>query len=346
MDGRMVRARWSRRRARPLLLAWGLALLAATCGSTQLIANAPRVTARVAPGPLSAVAVATTSTTVPQWPRPTPGWPLGPVPAALGAYRGLGAWVDIYDWSAAFTNGSPRLGPASVDAISADGAQTLFIQVAATRVGGLVLEPDRLAPILARAHQRGLHVVAWFLPTFVDLNADLAHLTAIAQLPVDSIAVDIESLAVRDPVLRSQRLIALSDALRSALPGRALGAIVPSPTLTDVVDRGLWPGFPWSALASVYDVWLPMAYWSLRSPASGWQDPFRYTTDSVVRLRHDLARPDARVDPIGGLAIGAQPADAQAFVEAVRASGSIGGGLYNSSTTASSVWAALHPLHS
>ena len=40
------------------------------------------------------------------------------------AYRGLGTWVDMYDWSRQFTGGNPDVGPADVDRMAGVGVQT------------------------------------------------------------------------------------------------------------------------------------------------------------------------------------------------------------------------------
>jgi hypothetical protein len=275
-------------------------------------------------------------------PRPTPVPTRSAEEAAARAlYRGLGTWADVYDWTAAFTNGNPRFGPADVDAMAAQGVQTLYIQAAHAGRPDSVLEPQRLLPILARAHQRGLRVVAWYLPDLTNVGSDLAHLTAISRLAVDSVAVDIESKAVSDVATRNARLVDLSRALRAALPGRAIGAIVLPPVLTEVINPAYWPDFPWRAIAPFYDVWLPMAYWSSRSSSSGYRDGYRYTADSVIRLRNDLGRPGALVHAIGGVADQVSAGDAVRFVAAARATSCLGASLYDWRTTAMALWPTL-----
>ena len=301
-----------------------------------------------------ATTVTTVATTVATSPPPAPPRPAARRPraatvsaasaratAARAQYRGLGTWADVYDWTAAFTNGNPRFGPADVDAMAAQGVQTLYIQAAQATSADPVLEPRRLLPIVARAHQRGLRVVAWYLPDLTDVSADLAHLTAISRLAVDGVAVDIESRAVGDVATRNARLVDLSRALRAALPGRPIGAIVLPPTLTEVINPAYWPGFPWRSIAPLYDVWLPMAYWSFRSVSSNYRDGYRYTADSVIRLRNDLGQPGALVHPIGGIADQVSAADALRFVGAARATGCLGASLYDWRTTAGAVWPAM-----
>src|SRR5579862_1661032 len=155
------------------------------------------------------------------------GEKLAPDPARLvNPYRGLGAWVDMYAWSDTFTEGNPSFGPADVAAMAAAGVQTLYLQ-AAQQVGpATALEPARLDALITAAHRAGIAVVVWYQPTFQDVATDLARLLAIARLPADQVAVDIESTAVADVSARDAALIALSQQLRRALPTRLLGAVV------------------------------------------------------------------------------------------------------------------------
>ena len=78
------------------------------------------------------------------------------------------------------------------------------------RAAAGVMEPDRLAPLIERAHDRGLHVVAWYLPTLVDVEADLRRLDGVGGPAVDGLAVDIESVEVTDVAERNRRLLHLS----------------------------------------------------------------------------------------------------------------------------------------
>ena len=295
---------------------------------------------------VTAPATVAPSTAPPTTARPAPKRPVVSRPVAPVAFRGLGTWADVYDWSATFTNGKPRFGPDDVDRMAAQGVQTLYIQTAHADVPGPVLEPDRLLPIIARARQRGVRVVGWYLPNLQDVGADLQRLVAIARLGADGIGVDIESRAVSDVAARNDRLVALSRRLRAAAPGRAIGAIVLPPTLTEVVNPAYWPSFPWRAIAPFYDVWLPMAYWSVRSNASGYRDGYRYVADSIIRLRNDLGQPLAPVHAIGGIADQVDASATRRFVAAVRATNSAGGSLYDWRTTAPTLWASLRSLRS
>jgi hypothetical protein len=263
-----------------------------------------------------------------------------------GPYEGLGTWVDMYSWSNTFTGGAPHFGLADVDAMASAGVQTLYIQAASQTGPATVLEGDRLLALIRRAHQRRIFVVVWYLPTLVNLADDMTRLLEISELPADGVAVDIESTDIADVGRRNAALISLSQQLRFALPGRPLGAIVLPATLLEVVNTSYWPNFPYVALAPSYDAWLPMVYWTDRLASSGFRDGYRYTVDSVRRLRRDLgAAAAAPVNPIGGVSVdGIGLGDMSGFVNAAKDTGSVGGGVYEWPGTDPAAWPVLRAL--
>lgn len=280
-----------------------------------------------------------------------PSAPSHPRPAAVGSnggirpYLGLGTWVDVYDWSLQFTNGKPTVSPVDVPSMARAGVQTLYIQASKHDSPTDILEPDRLQPIIDAAHSRGLRVVAWYLPTLVDPEADLRRLTAVAALQnIDGIAVDIESRLVPDVAERNHRLIDLSSALRRALPGQTIGAIVLPPVALEVINQRYWPDFPYRDIAPSYDVWMTMGYWTNRTQASGYRDAYRYTKENVDRLRNNLGQPNAQVHPVGGIGNRTSAADIDGYKRAVTAVHGIGGSLYDWHTTATARWANLRPI--
>ncbi|MGH9113957.1 MAG: hypothetical protein ACRDZN_16905, partial [Acidimicrobiales bacterium] len=266
----------------------------------------------------------------------------GPAARDLGAYAGHGAWVDVYDLGSPGRSGGP---PAEVtlddlDGMAAAGVRTVYLQAAQDDGTGDpgVLDAETIGAFLVRAHQLGLRVVGWYLPRLSDVHRDLAHLRSVADFAVlghrfDGVAVDIEwTDGVIDPAERSERLVELSSRLRDQVGGDALGAIVLPPVQTDVVNPGLWPGFPWSELAALYDVWLPMVYWTERRADSGYRDGAAYTGENVARLRDHLGDADAAVHPIGGIGDEATAADLAGYVAQLDATGAIGGSVYDWAT--------------
>lgn len=266
-----------------------------------------------------------------------------PAPGRAGTYGGMGTWVDVYDWSHTYTGGRPGMSPNDVDRMADRGVQTLYIQASRFNApGDGPLEPDLLQAYIGRAHARGIRVVAWYLPNFVDLNRDVNRLVSIGRLPVDGLAVDIEATDVGDVNERNRRLIQLSSSVRGALPGRQLAAVVLPAVVTDVISPNYWPSFPYQQLGPYYDVWMPMSYWTNRSSASGYRDSYRYTRENVDRLRSRLG--GVAVHPIGGIGDRTSPADIAGFRRAVIDTGSIGGSLYDWRTTGSGLWPEMQGL--
>jgi hypothetical protein len=262
----------------------------------------------------------------------------------IAPYAGLGTWVDVYDWSH-YHDTTPTIGPDQVDAMAAEGVQTLFIQTAKHDTPDLISERELLEPIIMRAHQRGMRVVAWYLPTLEDVDNDLNRLLASADLAVDGLAVDIESRKVPDAAERSARLVDLSNRLRAALPGRAIGAIVMPPVQMEVVNQNFWPNFPWREIAPLYDVWQTMGYWTDRKSSSGYRDPYTYTDENLRRLRNNLANPTAAVSPVGGVG-GMGTDDIESFLRAAAEHGAIGGSIYDFRTTRAEAWPSLRKFRS
>ena len=275
----------------------------------------------------------------PAAPVPAPS-PVGG-PAGVEAYRGMGTWVDVYDWTHAYTRGRPPVGPGDLDRMAGLGVRTLYIQASKHDAPTDVLEPELLTQWIDGARRRGIRVVAWYLPTLVDPARDLQRMVAIAGLPVDSVAVDIESKDVPNLAERNRRLVAYSARLRQALPGRVIGGIVLPPVVLEAVNPHYWPAFPYRDLVSSYDVWLTMGYWTNRPTGTPYRDAHRYTKENVSRLRANLGRPDAVVHAIGGIGDRTTVADVVGYRLAVLETGSVGGSLYDWRTTRPELWVAM-----
>jgi hypothetical protein len=200
------------------------------------------------------------------------------MPRDLEPYAGLGTWVDGFDFGPAYTASKvPPIAPSAVDDMAANGVKTVYLQAVRddARSPGGVVDRALVAEFLIRAHRRGMRVVGWYLPKFTDIDLDFEHLQQIADFDVlghrfDGVAVDIEATEdVPDVAARNEALITLSTRLRAASGHDTLGAIVLPPVLTEVVNQQYWPDFPWLELHPLYDVWLPMSYWTFRSISSG-----------------------------------------------------------------------------
>lgn len=271
--------------------------------------------------------------------------PDGPMVRSSAPYGGLGVWIDAFDFEPNYQGEgrSPAVDATVVDDFAELGVQTLYLQAARAddRAPGRLLDEALLAEFLAAAHAHDIAVVGWYLPLFDDVDRDLDRLLAIAEFEAlghrfDGVAVDIEYIeAVADADERSRRLIDLSQRLRAARPGEAIGAIVPPPVQLEVINPSYWPRFPWRELDASYDVWLPMAYWTVRTTESGYRDAYRYSEESVRRLRNNIGRPDVVVHIIGGIGDQTTLADLDGLRRAIADTGSIGGSIYD--------WVSLGP---
>lgn len=257
----------------------------------------------------------------------------------LDAYRGLATWVDIYDPKAWV---SPE---ATVSAMKAHGVRTLFLETGNYHQPTAIVRRARAARFIEAAHAQGIKVVAWYLPSFGKSRRDyLRSLAAIrfrtpAGQSFDSFALDIEASVIKSVPLRTARLIDLSTRIRAAVRSSyGLGAIIPSPRGMQLLPH-YWPAFPYAALGDVYDVFLPMGYFSYRPRDLG--GPFGYTTRNVALIREGTGNPSEPVHAIGGLADEVSAGQARAFVRAARACGVIGASLYDFTTTRPGAWRRL-----
>jgi hypothetical protein len=272
--------------------------------------------------------------------------------AGVGVFSGLGTWVDVFDFDPAHAKGGPSVSPGDVDVMAAAGVRTLYLQAARPQdpaAPGDLTAPDLLAAFLQRAHSKGMAVVAWYLPHLSDLADDRRHLDAIIDFRArgqrfDGVALDIEWRAgVPDPAARSERLVELSRQLREKAGELPVGAIVLPPVVTDVVNTGYWPGFPWEGLRRLYDAWLPMSYWTQRGRGSPYADAHRYTADNVRMVRDHLGDPTALVHAIGGIGDGSSVDDYRDFLAACDDTGVVGWSVYDWDTTDPAAWAVLRP---
>ena len=266
--------------------------------------------------------------------------------SASSPYAGVGTWLSRYRFTREFGGAQPPVTPSAVDTMAAAGVRTLYLQPAADdpRFPGL-LSTDVLGQFLLRAHARGMQVVAWYLPHFADIAGDLRRLREMAALRVDGqgfdgIAVDIEFTDAVGLAPRNAALVDLSRQLRAALPDVELGAIVLPPVVTDVLNTAYWPQFPWHELTDLYDVWLPMAYWSNRSEGP-FADPHRYVAENIARVREHLADRCAVVSVIGGYDVQETAEDYAAMAQAATEERAVGISIWDWPTTPPSAWPAV-----
>jgi hypothetical protein len=269
----------------------------------------------------------------------------------LDAYRGLGTWVDVLDYVPAFQqNGrKPAVTTGTFDRMPGRGVKTVYLQGAEddARSPGNTIDRKLLGRMLRAAHDADLRVVAWYLPRFADVDADFRRARALLDFKsdgqrFDGLALDIEAnKSVPDLGTRNTALLELSQRVRERAGNRVVGAIVLEPVFLEVVSTNFWPAFPWRQLKPLYDVWLPMSYWTNRNVESGYREGFRYNDENIRRLRNNLGDEKAPVHAIGGIGDAAQTKDYEGFVRAAKKDHAIGWSIYDYSTTARNAWRRL-----
>jgi hypothetical protein len=265
--------------------------------------------------------------------------------AAPGAepavFAGLGTWVDIYDTAAYRSPG------ATAARIAARGVATVYVETANDRSSVDVVNPRQLGLFVDALMARGLRVVAWYLPGFVDPALDVRRTRAMlsfrtpAGAAFDGVALDIESLRLKSVGLRTTRLLALSRILRKEAGETPVAAITYPP-------RGFerhptwWPNFPWQQLTAMVDAWIPMAYTG--GGFKGYDATYGYVARSLKLLRASVG-PEIPVHAAGGVADRMNEEELKAFADALVDDGTVTGwSLYDFHTTGPKAWTALAPL--
>jgi hypothetical protein len=256
----------------------------------------------------------------------------------ISAYQGLGTWIDIYDLAVI------ARPIATARAISARGVRTVYVETSNYRQELDVVDAPGVGRLIEALHDSGLEVVSWYLPGFEKPALDLRRSLAAIRFRTprgdgfDGFALDIEAAVVK-PAPRAQRLLTLSRRLRSVVGAGALGAIVPSPRGMELRPT-YWPGFPWAALRRLYDVFLPMTYYTYRF--DGADAAYGYLARSLAIIRRQTGDPAVPIHLIGGLAEATDATEAEALAQVVGDDGGLAGwSLYDWATTNAPAWQEL-----
>lgn len=268
--------------------------------------------------------------------------PTGRLSSRQGAnavFGGVGSWIDIFATQA-------RAHPAGVIAsLRQHGVTTLYLETSNYSHPVPVVGRSIAGAFIDDAHAAGIRVVAWYLPSLVRPSADFRRALGAIRFQsatgqrFDAFALDIEASLVKNVGVRNERLLALSRSLRRSAPANyPLGAIVPSPVGMRRHPR-YWPQFPFAQLATTFDSFLPMAYFThyARTPAAA----YAYAHDVIAAIRSQSARPDVPIHIIGGIADDAPVSAFDAFIRAAADCDVTGISLYAFSQTSAAEWAAL-----
>jgi hypothetical protein len=283
-------------------------------------------------------------------PKPKP--PPRPAGPNISAFRGLGAWVDTYDY-----DDIPDVAAAVAD-MKAHGVKTLYIQTGRwNKPDKNASEPFANRAILERwihaAHAQGIKVVGWYLPAYDDITRDVRRTRAIALYRTttgqrfDALGIDIEYRAQVSHDAFNAGVAEHARRVRLLLGSRyPIAAITPAPLQMEV-RPDYWAGFPWRSLGLHSDVFMPMAYWSFRHDCSS--NPahcaYGYTRGSVEQIRKLTGKPNVPVHVIGGVADSITTQDVVDFVRAATVTNVYGGSLYDYFTTKPEYWAPLAKLN-
>jgi hypothetical protein len=223
--------------------------------------------------------------------------------------------------------------------------KTLYLETGNSRSDGELFKPAQLSEFITAAHARDMKVVAWYLPDLVDMTKDYARINAAIQFRTsggqkfDSFALDIESGAIKSQKPRNRALLKLSRQIRAATGASyPLGAIIPSPV--GLSKKGsYWGTFPYTDLAPIYDVFVPMGYYTYHGDGAALA-----LSDTLGNARILRSKPGCSAVPIhmiGGVAEKSSTAEVQAFVRGTQESGCIGASLYSWPGTKAGAWSAL-----
>ncbi len=256
----------------------------------------------------------------------------------LSGYAGLGSWVDIF-------NHRPWEKPvAAVATMRARGAKTIYLQTSTYGQSGAIYDDEAIDEFLHHAHKRDMKVVAWYVPSFAQQKVDLRSSKRAIDYRsptgerFDSFALDIEATHVGDIATRNMRLLNLSKRIRRHA-GRSypLGAITPDPIASEY-----WPRFPYKGVAKIYDVFVPMAYFTFR--AAGYSDVRRYTQANIRKIRRETGDREVPIHMIGGIAGDAGRRSLRGFVKASRELQVAGASLYDYPITDRMSWYEMRAL--
>ena len=259
--------------------------------------------------------------------------------APLAAYRGLGTWVDLYD---SLAWGDPA---AAVTDMASHGVRTLYLETSNYGSPTALHEPAAMGAFVDACFKAHMKIVAWYLPGFQqparDLNRSLAAIRYVSPggHRFTSFALDIEASMVKPVSTRNLRLNRLSTAIRGAVGAHyPLGAIIPSP-VGMAKSATYWPKFPYAELAGVYDVMVPMGYYTYHG--SGYANAYSDTRNNVSIIREETGDPTIPIHVIAGLAGQSSSTETLAYVRALRENGCLGGSLYDWATTTGADWQVL-----
>lgn len=257
----------------------------------------------------------------------------------LWAYRGMSTWVDIFNWEPWI---NPRWGVAEM---KREGVQTIYIETSRYTKDSAFFNKEALGRILEEAHDVNIRVVAWYLPGLMNVKQDFARSRAAIKFRsprgdrFDAFALNLECDEIANITLRNKRAIRLSQRLKRSVPrSYGLGTIV-----VDPVHAFYWPKFPYRRLGRLYDVMMPMSYWTYREVFKA-RKVGRFVTENINAIRRATRGLDTKINVPGGIAKRTSLSATRAYVRALKRKRVLGGGLYDFSLMKQRQWPILRKL--
>lgn len=277
----------------------------------------------------------------------------------LDPYRGLGAWIDLYDYCIR-GNTDPI---ASVDELARRGVRTLYLQTSRWKEANDLSHIAKLTLFLDQAALKNISVVGWYLPGFGDLDRDIRRSLAVMNFVTPSgnkfagFAADIETReeVANDRARFNAGIAEYSRRLRETAPADSVLAGIVVDAKNNERAPWRWEGFPWREIGETYDIVMPMAYWSVSrgytAPKclSPEYDTGQYMREVASKTTALMGR-DRPMHIIGGIADCVSAGETAAYVNAMKEVGSLGGGLYDYETTQANpsrdqIWSELARLN-
>ena len=276
----------------------------------------------------------------------------------ISMFSGVGSWIEHWDKN---SFDDPLF---AVEKLASQKVRTLYLQSGNSSTpkskDGDLFRPDALRQFIASAHAKGIRVVAWYLPSLEDLQLDFRRIAAAIDFKVfggrgfDGFALDIESSKVTPSAERSKRLLELARAIRKRVgENYPLGAIIPAPRGIELAED-YWPQFPYKELNSLFDVIMPMSYFTYRTKPHNDSQPsylgedgaFNYTSENIAIIRRETDDPEVPIHCLGGVADKVDDNEMKGFIGAITDSEILGASLYNFRFTTDAHWKAWDVLKS
>jgi len=255
----------------------------------------------------------------------------------LTIFKGLGTWVDLYDYGT-----SSGLDPSqAIPSMKAKGVHTIYIETARYNSSSAFDFPTDVGNWVEIAHANGMKIVGWYLPIYgTSFNADVSRTVAIATFRsphgqgFDGLGIDIESKQSSQPrgdwfADIASHLAKVRTGVTAAFP---IGAITYPPLVMDL-NPSQWDAFPWSAVGAQANVELPMGYWSYRTDCSTNPQhcPYQYTLGNINEARTRTSGLPIHI--IGGVADSVTVQGVTDFMKASHDAKAYGASLYDYRTT-------------